>query len=234
VAEPLAVPFAERTRKELLSTHYGVDGIPTLVLVDGNSGATITTNGRMAAAFDPTGAEFPWYPKPLNEISPQSVQDINDVAVFLLFVNQSEEWSCPACSTRNTDPRGCQTCEQPRPADRSNQAVVKTGVDDAVATKAIEALRPLAVEVFESAKQAGKTSDINFLYGRADPVGGKVAQFVGVGTSAVAILDIPNRCKYILPLTPTEVTEKALRDFYAAYRDGSAKKQMLPRQAAEE
>ena len=33
-----ALPFSERSRKEELSTKYGVQGIPTLVLLDGKGG----------------------------------------------------------------------------------------------------------------------------------------------------------------------------------------------------
>jgi nucleoredoxin len=44
----LALQFAERERKQELSSKFGVRGIPTLVLVDGTSGEVITKNGRSA------------------------------------------------------------------------------------------------------------------------------------------------------------------------------------------
>ena len=41
----LALPFADRACKDALSTQFGVQGIPTLVVLD-ETGATVTTNGR--------------------------------------------------------------------------------------------------------------------------------------------------------------------------------------------
>jgi hypothetical protein len=55
----LALPFADRDRKNALSKKFGVKGIPWLVLVDEN-GQTITKNGRAAIQADPQGANFPW------------------------------------------------------------------------------------------------------------------------------------------------------------------------------
>lgn len=41
----LALPYEDRTRKDMLSDKYGVQGIPSLVILDG-SGKLITTEGR--------------------------------------------------------------------------------------------------------------------------------------------------------------------------------------------
>eukprot|EP00966_Prymnesium_polylepis_P226830 5248071-Prymnesium_polylepis.1 len=59
----LAIPQGDK-RKEMLSRRYGVEGIPSFVLVDGESGATISANARGSVMTDPKGLEFPWYPKP--------------------------------------------------------------------------------------------------------------------------------------------------------------------------
>jgi len=58
----LALPFDERSKKASLSKKYKVSGIPTLVILDGETGATITTDGREAVGEDPTGKDFPWKP----------------------------------------------------------------------------------------------------------------------------------------------------------------------------
>merc|ERR1719163_2544816 len=63
----LALPFSERDRKEKLSSKFKVRGIPTLVILD-TDGSVITTDGRSAVSEDPTGAAFPWKPKPLSEL----------------------------------------------------------------------------------------------------------------------------------------------------------------------
>ena len=57
----LAVPYAARDVKDALSKKYKVSGIPSLVLVDGDTGNTINPQARGAVASE--GAEgFPWKP----------------------------------------------------------------------------------------------------------------------------------------------------------------------------
>jgi thiol-disulfide isomerase/thioredoxin len=58
----LALPFSESELKQKLSEKHGVDGIPTLVLIDGESGDVISQDGRSVVTSDPTGARFPWVP----------------------------------------------------------------------------------------------------------------------------------------------------------------------------
>jgi len=53
-----AIPFGN-DKKEELGAKYGVRGIPTLVLIKGGSGETITTEGRAKVQNDPEGANFP-------------------------------------------------------------------------------------------------------------------------------------------------------------------------------
>merc|ERR1719326_269336 len=63
----LALPYADRERKDKLSKKFKVRGIPTLVILDAD-GSVITTDGRSAVSEDPTGAAFPWKPKPVSEL----------------------------------------------------------------------------------------------------------------------------------------------------------------------
>eukprot|EP00936_MAST-01D_sp_MAST-1D-sp1_P000190 g190.t1 len=61
----LAVPFEDEARRRRLAALFGVNtetGIPSLVLIDAATGATITTKGRDCVARDPTGDRFPWIP----------------------------------------------------------------------------------------------------------------------------------------------------------------------------
>jgi len=55
----LALPYAQRDIKEKLSKKFKVDGIPTLVLLNGNA-EVVTRNGRGIVESDPTGADCPW------------------------------------------------------------------------------------------------------------------------------------------------------------------------------
>merc|ERR1719160_2448390 len=58
----LSLPFEARDKKNSLSKKYKVQGIPTLVILDGATGETITTDGREGVMEDPQGASFPWKP----------------------------------------------------------------------------------------------------------------------------------------------------------------------------
>ena len=51
-----------------LSRKFKVSGIPTLVLLEADTGKTITTDGRSIVVEDPEGVNFPWKPKPLAEL----------------------------------------------------------------------------------------------------------------------------------------------------------------------
>merc|ERR1712232_501503 len=64
----LALDFADRKLKEQLSNNFGVQGIPSFVIID-KDGSIITKDGRAAVSSDPTGSEFPWYPKPVKDLS---------------------------------------------------------------------------------------------------------------------------------------------------------------------
>ena len=56
----LALAFKDRNIKEKLCTKYGIRGIPTFILVDGNSGKLITANGRSKVTDDEDASSFPW------------------------------------------------------------------------------------------------------------------------------------------------------------------------------
>ena len=67
-----ALSYSDRALKAKLSSVFGVSGIPTLVVLDENN-KVITTNGRGAVDKDPEGAEFPWKPKPLEQLDGSTV-----------------------------------------------------------------------------------------------------------------------------------------------------------------
>mmetsp|Transcript_22632 Transcript_22632/g.49548 ORF Transcript_22632/g.49548 Transcript_22632/m.49548 type:complete len:469 (+) Transcript_22632:243-1649(+) len=64
----LALPFKDRERKAKLSSKFKVQGIPTFVILDGETGTLITDKGREAVAQDAECADFPWRPESLQQI----------------------------------------------------------------------------------------------------------------------------------------------------------------------
>jgi len=64
----LAVPFENREVKDKLSKQFKIQGIPSLIILDGATGDLITKDGRNCVSADPKGEELPWHPKPLSEL----------------------------------------------------------------------------------------------------------------------------------------------------------------------
>ncbi|XP_033747442.1 nucleoredoxin-like [Pecten maximus] len=83
-----AIPFGD-SRMEQLKAIFGVDGIPTFVILDGN-GEVVTLNGRTAVNVDKDGLEFPWYPKPLNPLTEGEAVALNESPSLVLFTEGEE------------------------------------------------------------------------------------------------------------------------------------------------
>lgn len=82
----IALPFSDRKRKGLLSDMFDVEGIPTLVIV-GPDGKLINADGRAAVSGDPEGKEFPWYRKPVNDLS-NGAGDLNDLPSLCVMMEK--------------------------------------------------------------------------------------------------------------------------------------------------
>jgi len=79
----LALDYSDRKLKNELSELFGVEGIPSVVIID-SDGSVISKEGRGAIAGDPTGENFPWYPKPVSNLKsgPGSIQEVPTVIAF--------------------------------------------------------------------------------------------------------------------------------------------------------
>lgn len=84
----LTLPFGD-DRKKKLSSRIEVDGIPTLAILDGE-GNIVTTNARAKVDSDPEGKEFPWAPKPLEELDEGNAGAINDEVCVVWFTDGEE------------------------------------------------------------------------------------------------------------------------------------------------
>merc|ERR1712167_410593 len=80
----LALKYADREAKEKLSKVFGVDGIPSFHIIE-HDGTVINNSGRSAVGGDPEGAEFPWHPKPVNDLSagPDGINDTPSIVVLM-------------------------------------------------------------------------------------------------------------------------------------------------------
>jgi nucleoredoxin len=84
-----SLPFKDSAIEEL-NTRYGVQGIPTLVLVD-KKGNTISSNGRALVTDDPDG--YPWSgsPRALMKINGVSADHLNNGPVLVVLVDAKKE-----------------------------------------------------------------------------------------------------------------------------------------------
>jgi len=70
-------------RKEQLSTLFEVEGIPSLVVLDAKTGATINGNARGMVSSDPEGTSFPWKPPAVADLSsPDGINETPSVCVM--------------------------------------------------------------------------------------------------------------------------------------------------------
>ncbi|XP_074643561.1 nucleoredoxin-like [Tubulanus polymorphus] len=109
----LVLPYVDRDRKAKLNKKFKVQGIPTLILLDGASGAKLTDDGRSIVLNDPDGKQYPWKPKPLMEtISGPLLNDKRELVESRTLQGKvkgiyfSANW-CPPCKALT--PNLCRT-----------------------------------------------------------------------------------------------------------------------------
>merc|ERR1711988_823135 len=92
----LALPYSERDLKGKLSKVFNVEGIPSFHIIE-HDGTVINNNGRGAVGGDPEGKEFPWYPKPVNDLSagPDGINETPSVIVLMEGVDAAQQG--PVC-----------------------------------------------------------------------------------------------------------------------------------------
>uniref|UniRef100_A0A8C9TLT1 Nucleoredoxin n=1 Tax=Scleropages formosus TaxID=113540 RepID=A0A8C9TLT1_SCLFO len=86
----LAVPYSDEARRSRLNRLYGIQGIPTLILLD-TEGRMITRQGRVEVLNDPDCRLFPWHPRPVLELTEANAVQLNEGPCLVLFVDAEEE-----------------------------------------------------------------------------------------------------------------------------------------------
>lgn len=84
-------------RKAALSRHFGVQGIPTFVMV-GEDGQTINAAARGAVMADPKGAHFPWAPPAASDLEggPDGLNETPSVVALLEGLTEEAQQSAIA------------------------------------------------------------------------------------------------------------------------------------------
>ncbi|XP_052376191.1 nucleoredoxin-like isoform X1 [Oncorhynchus keta] len=86
----LAVPYSDEARRSRLNRLFGIQGIPTLILLDAE-GHMITRQGRVEVLNDPECRLFPWHPRPVLELSESNAVQLHEGPCLVLFVDTEEE-----------------------------------------------------------------------------------------------------------------------------------------------
>ncbi|MGH0177550.1 UNVERIFIED_CONTAM: hypothetical protein FKN15_009440 [Acipenser sinensis] len=89
----VAVPYADEGRRSRLNRLYGIQGIPTLILLD-TEGKVITRQGRVEVLNDLECRAFPWHPRPVLELNESNAVQLNEGPCLVLFVG---ERPCDCC-----------------------------------------------------------------------------------------------------------------------------------------
>jgi len=86
----LALPYAKRTEKELLSDTFGVRGIPSFVVLRPD-GTVVSTDGRSKIMSDPKGENLPdgWLPQPFNDVN-DDPSPLNEEQCLIMLGDSAE------------------------------------------------------------------------------------------------------------------------------------------------
>ena len=79
----MALPYADRALKERLAKFYGCKGIPMLVVINAQTGETVTTDGTSRIASEDYLDDYPYLPKVVYDIS-ESLDGIDEGAALIL------------------------------------------------------------------------------------------------------------------------------------------------------
>jgi len=176
-----ALPYAARGEKAALSRKYKVQGIPTLVLLDGKTGKVLTTDGREVLSSDAEG--FPWPQKSVLDLlggadaqlltSPAAGGDGDDVRVGELWgkkklgVYFSAHWYARPSAPHDACPALNRT--------RSRRARPPAAV---LRCPPCKAFTPKLIEVYKALKQSGR-DDFEFVFVSSDRSTNEFSEYFG-------------------------------------------------------
>lgn len=174
----LSLPYADRARKESLSKVFGVDGIPTFVVLDPDLNI-VNGGARAAVSADPDGKKFPWAPKPVNDFSDDGPGDINDcpgICVMGSKLTKDEKEKIAA----DLNGIACKYRDEAKAEDRDQDFIFFTGSNDGVGERILQMTQVNAANI-----AAGKVQLV--LLDIPDNGGYYVGEQVAMGDVASAV-----------------------------------------------
>jgi len=194
----LAIPFEDTETRSALMSHFGIEGFPTLIMLDED--LNVTNKGlRGYISDDPEGKEFPWTPKPVLTLD-QAGGDLNELPVLTILMEKESEATQAQFSSILTK------------LAESHKAKVKAKKADDI----LFCIAPGDTDLSSRIRQLAKVPATK----RALCNGDLCVKLDD--SSAVVLIDIPDNGGYYVldgELSPSSITE-----FYDSYISGSLKK----------
>lgn len=122
--------LGNRALKQALSTTFGIQGIPALILVKTSDGSVVTDNAREKVSSDP--GNFPWPPQPVETLE-AATNKINDVPTLVMFTDDATDESSIRLAKAVLDKVAAEYFHEGKPSDNIRFAVADEG-DDAIDT----------------------------------------------------------------------------------------------------
>lgn len=129
----LALPYAERDRKERLSNAFNVSGIPAFVMLDADLNV-INAAARAAVSADPDGGNFPWAPKPVNDFSDDGPGEINDYPCICVMASKLTKDEKKQISA-SLNGIACKYRDEAKAEDRDQDILFFTGSNEGVGAR---------------------------------------------------------------------------------------------------
>jgi len=195
-----ALSFDRQDLKTQLETRYKVEGIPTLVIVDPRTGASINEDSVQVVVGDPKGEDFPWAPKSVELLDPTTAGKIGPTPAVFVF---------------------CDSDEQAKALQRDLITAV-----DVWRGKAEEgAVCHGDVCVPTGGKLEG-VEDVLFYVCGKNPMVDRVKEIAKIDKATVAVLDLsgPTYAHCDTIASPDKVAPMGVRKFVQAYLAGSVQK----------
>jgi len=80
----LAIPFGD-PRIADLKRRFKASGIPRLIIIDASTGDTICDEGRSQVENDQNGLDYPWYPKPIDDVNSAPGSVLNEETCLVVL-----------------------------------------------------------------------------------------------------------------------------------------------------
>ncbi|XP_070399664.1 nucleoredoxin isoform X1 [Nothobranchius furzeri] len=195
----LAVPYSDEARRSRLNRLFGIQGIPTLILLDAE-GHVITRQGRVEVLNDPECRLFPWHPRPVLELSESNAVQLHEGPCLVLFVGV-------LFLTFNT----IRTLFFP--------LIYSDAEEEGELDPAKELIQPIAEKLMAKYKAKEEEMPLLFFVAGEDDMSDSLRDYTNLPEAAplLTILDMSARAKYVRDveeITPA-VVEQFVNDFLA-------------------